>query len=98
MNTCRLNSETAIHDRSGSGAVAYAATALRQDLRRKLGLERGDAPDGGAARIELRLDDSGGASGFIFGSSTQNGRSIRPRKFNVHSTFFPAWRCTALRQ
>ncbi len=55
MNTCTLTSATAILDHSGSSAVAYAATALRQDLRRKLGLEREGAPAGKAARIELRL-------------------------------------------
>ncbi|MBM4143199.1 MAG: hypothetical protein FJ225_06370 [Lentisphaerae bacterium] len=59
MNTCTLTSAVAIHDRSGSSAVAFAAAALRQDLRRKLGIERG-APGADAGRIELRLDPSAG--------------------------------------
>ena len=61
MNHCILTSETAICDRSNSMAVGYAATALRRDLRRKLGLERERTKDGGGARIELRLGEAGAA-------------------------------------
>jgi len=56
-----LTSSIGILDRSGSGAVAYAATALRQDLRRKLGLESGGVgTGGGAGAIELRIEETGG--------------------------------------
>ena len=61
MSMCKLTSDTLIHDRSGSPAVAYAAAALRQDLRRKLGIERGNAPADKAGPIELRLDAARGA-------------------------------------
>jgi len=60
MNNCSLTSKTAIVDNSGSEAVSYAVTALRRDLRRKLGLESGAARESGAGSIELCLDASGG--------------------------------------
>ncbi len=58
MNTCNLTSLTTVQDLSGSSAMAYAATALRLDLQRKLGLPNGVAPDAQATRIELRLDSA----------------------------------------
>jgi len=61
MNDCfALTSTSTLIDCTGSGAVAYAAAALRQDLRRKLGLERDKASADGVGRIELRLDPSAG--------------------------------------
>lgn len=59
MNTCLLTSDAAIVDSSGNGAVAFAAAALRQDLRRKLGLEGGGAR--AACRIEFRIQPRGDA-------------------------------------
>lgn len=64
MNMCTLTSETAIHDHSHSAAVAYAAAALRQDLRRKLGLE-GGARGRKAGHIELRLAAAGGFDSHV---------------------------------
>ena len=61
MNYCILTNETVIDDHCGSMAVSYATTALRRDLRRKLGLEREATRDSGVPRIELRLDESDGA-------------------------------------
>ncbi len=67
MNICILTSETAIHDLSHNAAVRYAAMALRQDLRHKLGLEQGRADRRAAGRIELRIDPSfAGFSGDLF--------------------------------
>jgi len=54
-NFCTLTSESVIQDHSQSGAVAFAAVALRQDMRRKLGLERKGAGEDGVGRIELRI-------------------------------------------
>jgi len=61
VNYCILTNETVIDDHCESTAVGYAASALRRDLRRKLGLERETTRDGGVPRIELRLDASAGA-------------------------------------
>jgi len=61
MNPCVLTSETVVQDHSNSAAVAYAAAALRQDLRLKLGWGRGGGHADGAGRIELRLEASAGA-------------------------------------
>jgi hypothetical protein len=59
MNTCTLTANVAIHDHSQSTAVAYAVAALRQDLRRKLGLECSRAGESGAGCIELRITPGG---------------------------------------
>ena len=59
MKSCVLSASSVIHDGSGNAAVAYAAAALHQDLRRKLGLARGATPEAGAGRIELRLCEGG---------------------------------------
>lgn len=61
MKTCTLTAETTIQDHSRRAAVAHAAHALRQDVRRKLGLERGGARAPVSAGITLRLAPDGGA-------------------------------------
>lgn len=59
MEHCILSSAAEIQDRSGNRAVGFAAEALRQDLRRKLGVEGSIRPDSGESGwIELRLDPS----------------------------------------
>ncbi|MDP6631500.1 MAG: glycosyl hydrolase 115 family protein [Kiritimatiellia bacterium] len=61
MSFCDLTNETTINDRSESVAVGYAASALRRDLRRKLGLESETSRHSGAPCIELRLDEANDA-------------------------------------
>ncbi|MEI6562955.1 MAG: glycosyl hydrolase 115 family protein [bacterium] len=73
MTPCLLTFETVVHDHSNSAAVAYAAAALRHDLRRKLGWEHGGGRADRAGRIELGLDSSGG----VFDSHSIEVRSDR---------------------
>jgi hypothetical protein len=55
MSNCTLTSESTIQDHSRSAAVAYAAAALRQDVRRKPGLPCSSAGGNRPGRIELRM-------------------------------------------
>jgi hypothetical protein len=52
-STFQLKTDILIADESGSPAVAHAATALRQDLRLKLGIERGDRPASGVIKLQI---------------------------------------------
>ncbi len=55
MKSCELTRQVAIADLSNTPAVAYAAAALRGDLRARLGFEQGES----IGTIELRIESQG---------------------------------------